>query len=35
MGCRHKEAKVPKIKKILPYEMNFFYQIMAASRTPD
>ena len=29
--------KVPKIKKILLYEMkfNFLYQITAASRTPD
>jgi hypothetical protein len=27
--------KVPKIKKILLYEMKFLYQITAASRTPD
>jgi len=27
--------KVPKIKKILLHEMNFLYQITAASRTPD
>jgi len=27
--------KVPKIKKILLYEMKFFYQITAASRIPD
>jgi len=27
--------KVPKIEKILLYEMKFLYQITAASRTPD
>jgi hypothetical protein len=27
--------KVPKIKKILLYEINFLYQITAASRTPE
>jgi len=26
---------VPKIKKILLYEMNFLYQNTAASRAPD
>jgi len=27
--------KVPKVKKILLYEMNFLYEITAASRNPD
>ena len=27
--------KVPKIKKILLYEITFLYQITAAARTPD
>ena len=30
-----KSLKVPKIKKILLYEMKFLVQIAAASRTPD
>jgi len=27
--------KLPKIKKILLYEMKFLYEITAASKTPD